>query len=81
MWKDAVVAWFKALPRHLPGGTEKNHNCAYDRRYSARFSQQEFPEYKSKVLVTEPACSVYTATYLTTTGFFVAGVISTGASN
>jgi len=80
MWKEAVVAWFKVLSRHLPWGTEKNHRCAYDRRCcSVRYSQQEFPDYKSKVLVTEPASSVYPATYLISTGSFVAGVISPGA--
>jgi hypothetical protein len=27
MWKEAVVAYFTILPRHLPGGTnEKNEN-------------------------------------------------------
>jgi hypothetical protein len=25
MWKEAVVAWFEVLCRHLPGGTEENH--------------------------------------------------------
>jgi len=24
MWKDAVVAYFRALSLHLPGGTEEN---------------------------------------------------------
>jgi hypothetical protein len=25
IWKEAVVAYFKVLPRHLIGGTEENH--------------------------------------------------------
>jgi hypothetical protein len=25
MWKEAVLAQFKVLLRHLPGGTEENH--------------------------------------------------------
>jgi hypothetical protein len=25
MWKEAIVAKFKVLSRHLPGGTEENH--------------------------------------------------------
>jgi hypothetical protein len=25
MWKEAVVALFKVLSRHLPGGSEENH--------------------------------------------------------
>jgi hypothetical protein len=25
MWKETVVAQFKVLSRHLPGGTEGNH--------------------------------------------------------
>jgi hypothetical protein len=25
MWKEAVVAYFKVLSRHLPGGTEESH--------------------------------------------------------
>jgi hypothetical protein len=25
IWKEAVVAQFKVLPRHLPAGTEENH--------------------------------------------------------
>jgi hypothetical protein len=25
MWKEAVVAYFKVLSRHLPGGTENHH--------------------------------------------------------
>jgi len=26
MWKEAVVAYFKELSRHLYGGTEKNYD-------------------------------------------------------
>jgi hypothetical protein len=25
MWKEAVMAYFKVLSRHFPGGTEENH--------------------------------------------------------
>jgi hypothetical protein len=25
IWKEAVVAYFKVLSRHLPGGTDENH--------------------------------------------------------
>jgi hypothetical protein len=25
MWKEAVMVYFEALSRHLPGGTEENH--------------------------------------------------------
>jgi hypothetical protein len=25
IWKEAVVAWFKVLSRHLPGGSKENH--------------------------------------------------------
>jgi hypothetical protein len=25
IWKEVVVAYFKVLSWHLPGGTEKNH--------------------------------------------------------
>jgi hypothetical protein len=33
MWKEAVVAYFKVISRHLPRGTEENHEksqpCSY----------------------------------------------------
>jgi len=25
MWKETIVAYFKVLSRHLPGGTEESH--------------------------------------------------------
>jgi hypothetical protein len=27
IWKEAIVAYFKVLSRHVPGGTEKNHEA------------------------------------------------------
>jgi hypothetical protein len=39
MWKDAVVAYFRALSLHLPGGTEENHEKTHLLRYSAVYSR------------------------------------------
>jgi hypothetical protein len=30
IWKEAAVAWFKVLYRHLPGGTRENYEKYQD---------------------------------------------------
>jgi hypothetical protein len=30
IWKEVVIACFKVLSEHLPGGTEENHNLRID---------------------------------------------------
>jgi hypothetical protein len=52
-WKEAVVAYFKVLSRHLPGGTEKTHkNHSQDSLSPGRNLNSEPPEYEAGVLST-----------------------------
>ena len=62
--KKEVLAYFRALSTHLPGGTKTNRLCPDPH------SNRELTEYKSKSLsleanlldVTQKACSVYSLT-------------------
>jgi hypothetical protein len=56
IWKKAVVALFKVLFQHLPGGTEDN--LSQDIRSPGRNFKPRSPEYEAVVLTTEPRCSV-----------------------
>jgi hypothetical protein len=51
MWKKAVVAYFKVLSRHSPGGTEENHEIlSQDSRCPVRYLNTGLPEYEAGVL-------------------------------
>jgi hypothetical protein len=55
MRKEAVVAWFKVLSRHLPGRTEENHkNLSQDSWFPGRDLNPGPPEYETGVLTTRP---------------------------
>jgi hypothetical protein len=50
IWKEAVVAWFKLLSLHLPGGTEEhNANSCHDSRSPGRDLNLRSPEYEAGV--------------------------------
>jgi hypothetical protein len=53
MRKEAVVALFKVLPRHLPGGTEEKQKITQDRRSPGRDLNPGPPEYETGVLATQ----------------------------
>jgi hypothetical protein len=62
MFKEATVAYFKALSRHLLGGTEKNHQKP---QWEAEIWTRELPNTKqARVLTTRSqrseACSTHT---------------------
>jgi hypothetical protein len=48
IWNEAIVAYFKVLSRHLPGGTEENHgNLSQDSRSPGRDLNSEPSEYEA----------------------------------
>jgi hypothetical protein len=51
MWKDVVVAKFKALSEHLPRGTEENYNKPQDSQCVICDSNQAPPKYKDKSII------------------------------
>jgi hypothetical protein len=48
MWKEVVVAKFKALSKHLPRGTEENYNKPQDSQCVGCDSNQAPHKYKDK---------------------------------
>jgi hypothetical protein len=57
--KEAVAAYFKALSRHLPGGTEENNeNHSRDSWSPGRDINPEPPEYETGMITTRPRRSV-----------------------
>jgi hypothetical protein len=59
MLKEAVVAYFKVLPQHLPGRTEESHgNLSQDSRPPGRDLNQRSLEYETGVLTARSRCSV-----------------------
>jgi hypothetical protein len=51
MWKEAVVAQFKVLSRHLPR-TKENYEIPQDSRCLGRYLNPGPPEYEAGVLTT-----------------------------
>jgi hypothetical protein len=59
MWKEVVMAKFKVLSWHIPGGTEEIHkNLSQDSQCPSRNLNPVPPENKAGVLSTRPHCSV-----------------------
>jgi hypothetical protein len=59
IWKEAVMAYFNVLSRHLSEGTEANHEkICPDVRTRGRDLKLEPPEYEAEVLNTLPQRSV-----------------------
>jgi hypothetical protein len=59
MWKEAVVAYLKALSRHFPGQTEgKQEKLIQDSRSPGHDLKPGAPKYEKGVLTTEPRRSV-----------------------
>jgi hypothetical protein len=55
IWKEAAVAKFKALSRHLTGGTEEKHkNLSLDSQSPGRDFNPGHPEYEAGVLIIQP---------------------------
>jgi hypothetical protein len=53
MEKETVIALFKVISRHFPGGTEKNHkDLTQDSRSPGRYLNLGTPEYEAEVLTT-----------------------------
>jgi hypothetical protein len=48
MWKEVILAKFKALSRHLPRVTEENYNKTQDSQCVSCDSNQAPPKYKEK---------------------------------
>jgi hypothetical protein len=55
VWKEAIVTYFKILPRHLTGGTEENHGKpqSQDIRSPDCDLNPGPPEYESGVITTQ----------------------------
>jgi hypothetical protein len=53
--KKAVLAWFKVLSRHLPGGTQENHErLSQDSRSPVQDFNSGPPDYKAGVPTFRP---------------------------
>jgi hypothetical protein len=54
-WSEAVVAYFKVLFQHLPGGTEENNEKVNQDKWSlGQYLNPGCREYKAGVLPTQP---------------------------
>jgi hypothetical protein len=58
MRSKMVVGKLEILFRHLPEGTERNHENSQKSRYPDRDSTQALLECKSEMLLPEPICLV-----------------------
>jgi hypothetical protein len=61
MWKEPIVAHFKVLSQHLPGGTEESHERTQNSRFPGRDLNPGSPKHEAGVLITRPRCSVIQA--------------------